>query len=75
MLVEACRSQIGSGALPVDLLPSAAVTIGGKSLGAVALLLRSLARPVIGRMGQGRLLLDCRCVEDADAAAFIAQLR
>ncbi len=30
--VEACRSQIGSGALPVDLLPSAAVTIGGNAL-------------------------------------------
>ena len=30
--VEPCRSQIGSGALPVDLLPSHAVTIGGKAL-------------------------------------------
>ena len=30
--VETCRSQIGSGALPVDLLPSAAVTIGGNRL-------------------------------------------
>ena len=30
--VEACRSQIGSGALPVDLLASAAVTIGGPDL-------------------------------------------
>ena len=73
--VEACRSQIGSGALPVDLLPSAAVAIGGKSLETVALLLRSLARPVIGRIAQGRLLLDCRCVEEPDEAAFIAQLR
>lgn len=73
--VEACHSQIGSGALPVDLLPSAAVTIGGKSLDKVALLLRSLARPVIGRIAQGRLLLDCRCVEDADEDAFVAQLR
>ena len=34
--VEACRSQIGSGALPVELLPSAAVTIGGKSLEQIA---------------------------------------
>ena len=73
--VEACRSQIGSGALPVDLLPSAAVAIDGKSLETVALLLRSLARPVIGRITQGRLWLDCRCVEEPDEAAFIAQLR
>ena len=72
--VEACRSQIGSGALPVDLLPSAAVTIGGKSLEEIADFLRSLPRPVIGRMARGRLLLDCRNLEQADEGGFIAQL-
>jgi L-seryl-tRNA(Ser) seleniumtransferase len=72
--VEACRSQIGSGALPVDLLPSAAVTIGGKSLDGIAKLLRSLPRPVIGRVASGRLILDCRCLERDDEAGFIAQL-
>ena len=48
--IETCRSQIGSGALPVDLLSSAAVTIGGKSLEDVNKYLRSLPRPVIGRV-------------------------
>ena len=72
--VEACRSQIGSGALPVDLLPSAAVTIGGKGLENVAHALRGLPRPVIGRVARGRLILDCRCLEADDEAAFIAQL-
>jgi L-seryl-tRNA(Ser) seleniumtransferase len=72
--VEECRSQIGSGALPVDLLPSAAVTIGGKSLEEIADFLRSLPRPVIGRMAHGRLLLDCRNLERAEEEAFIAQL-
>jgi L-seryl-tRNA(Ser) seleniumtransferase len=72
--VEACRSQIGSGALPVDLLPSAAVTISGKALDHIAKLLRGLPRPVIGRVAQGRLILDCRCLEATDEAAFIAQL-
>jgi len=72
--VESCRSQIGSGALPVDLLPSAAVTIGGKSLESLAAMLRALPRPVIGRIGQGRLWLDCRCLEAVDEAAFLAQL-
>jgi L-seryl-tRNA(Ser) seleniumtransferase len=72
--VEACRSQIGSGALPVDLLASAAVTIGGKSLEEIADFLRSLPRPVIGRMAHGRLLLDCRNLEQADEGGFIAQL-
>ncbi|HEY4043708.1 MAG TPA: L-seryl-tRNA(Sec) selenium transferase [Rhodopila sp.] len=72
--VEPCRSQIGSGALPIDLLPSAAVTIGGKSLDSIAEFLRSLPKPVIGRVARGRLILDCRCLEKDDEAAFIAQL-
>ncbi len=74
MTVEGCRSQIGSGALPVDLLASAAVTIGGPSLDEVATALRGLPRPVIGRIGQGRLWLDCRCLESADEVALLAQL-
>ena len=71
---EACRSQIGSGALPVDLLPSFAVTIGGASLENLAKRLRALPRPVIGRIARGRLILDCRCLEAGDEAGFIAQL-
>ena len=72
--VEACRSQIGSGALPVDLLASAAVTIGGGTLESVAFALRALPRPVIGRIAHDRLWLDCRCLEPAEEAAFAAQL-
>ena len=71
---EACRSQIGSGALPIDLLPSFAVTIGGKALEELAKFLRGLPRPVIGRLARGRLILDCRCLEATDEAGFIAQL-
>jgi L-seryl-tRNA(Ser) seleniumtransferase len=72
--VEPCRSQIGSGAMPVDLLPSAALAIVGKSLETLAQGLRALPRPVIGRIAQGRLLLDCRCLEPAEEPAFLAQL-
>ena len=72
--IEACRSQIGSGAMPVDLLPSAAVTIGGPGLDGLAASLRLLPRPVIGRMAQGRIWLDCRCLEAAEESIFIAQL-
>jgi L-seryl-tRNA(Ser) seleniumtransferase len=72
--VEPCRSQIGSGALPVDLLESWAVTMNGGTLELLAADLRSLPRPVIGRLNQDRLWLDCRCLEPADAAAFVAQL-
>jgi L-seryl-tRNA(Ser) seleniumtransferase len=72
--VEACRSQIGSGAMPVDLLPSAAVTIGGNTLEKLGKFLRSLPRPVIGRVARGRMILDCRCLEADAEAGFIAQL-
>lgn len=72
--VEPCRGQIGSGALPVDQLPSTAVTLGGKALDRLAGELRALPRPVIGRIHDGRLWLDCRCLEPAEEAAFLAQL-
>lgn len=74
VLVESCRSQIGSGALPVDLLPSFAITIGGSGLESAAGELRALPRPVIGRISQGRLWLDCRCLEEESEADFLAQL-
>ncbi|HET8997283.1 MAG TPA: L-seryl-tRNA(Sec) selenium transferase [Acetobacteraceae bacterium] len=72
--VEPCRSQIGSGAMPVDLLPSAALAIGGNQLDSLARFLRRLPRPVIGRIVRGQLLLDCRCLEPEQEADFIRQL-
>ena len=68
----ACHSQIGSGSLPVDLLESTAVRItpngprrgSGSKLEALAAAFRSLPKPVIGRIADGALLLDCRCLED-----------
>ena len=77
-----CKSQIGSGALPVDSLPSAALALvpvqsGRKSVGGalkrLAADLRRLAIPVIGRIEDDRLLLDLRCLDDE--AAFIDQLK
>jgi L-seryl-tRNA(Ser) seleniumtransferase len=73
--VEVCQSQIGSGALPVEMLPSAALTFGGKALEGLAFELRHLPRPVIGRVTRGRLALDCRCLEAGDEAGFIDQIR
>jgi L-seryl-tRNA(Ser) seleniumtransferase len=69
-----CRGQIGSGALPVDLLPSTAVTLGGGALDGLAAELRALPRPVIGRIHDGRLWLDCRCLEPGEETAFLSQL-
>lgn len=66
---EPCLSQIGSGSLPVDRLPSYAVTFApkdgrGGTLEELAESWRSLPVPVIGRLQDGKLWLDLRCLED-----------
>jgi L-seryl-tRNA(Ser) seleniumtransferase len=67
----ACRSQIGSGALPLDTIASAGLVIrssaGGGALERLAAALRGLARPVIGRIADGGLTLDLRCLTDEPA--------
>ena len=77
--VVRCLSQVGSGALPVDALPSAGIAIrpaqakgGGRSLAALAAALRALPVPVIGRVAEQALVLDCRCLEDE--AGFVRSL-
>jgi len=74
-----CQSQIGSGSLPVDLLPSAALVLAppsgrgaGTALKALEQRLRDLPIPVIGRIAEQALWLDLRCLEDE--AAFLKQL-
>ena len=72
-------SQIGSGALPVEVLPSAALSITAANgedepLRSLALRLRQLPKPVIGRLHNGSLLLDLRCLEPIHEDAFIEQL-
>ena len=67
-----CRSQIGSGALPLDTIPSAGLAITpvdgrGHSLDALAAGLRELPVPVIGRVSEGRLVLDLRCLSGDEA--------
>jgi L-seryl-tRNA(Ser) seleniumtransferase len=71
------RSQIGSGALPVSLLPSAGLALmplqqAGAAVEALAQRLRALPVPVIGRIEGGRVILDLRCLEDE--AEFVGQL-
>ena len=71
-----CASQIGSGALPTDTIPSAGLRItgaGGDAPDRLAARLRALPRPVIGRVSEGALVLDLRCLEDE--AGFIATLQ
>ncbi|HDL7645299.1 TPA: L-seryl-tRNA(Sec) selenium transferase [Yersinia enterocolitica] len=77
LAVEACWSQIGSGSLPVDRLSSWAVTFTpkegrGSALEALTARWRGLAKPIIGRVADGRLWLDLRCLEDE--AALLREL-
>lgn len=78
--VDSCEvlSQIGSGSQPLDRLPSAALRLHSqhankrtrsRQLRELASQLRQLPVPVIGRIADDSLLLDCRCVEDPLALA------
>ncbi|MGZ2748185.1 L-seryl-tRNA(Sec) selenium transferase [Burkholderia stagnalis] len=78
--VEPMFSQIGSGALPVDQLPSVGLVVrtpdgkrGGRALAQLEKQLRGWPRPVIGRIADGALRLDLRCLEAEDEAALVAQ--
>jgi L-seryl-tRNA(Ser) seleniumtransferase len=68
-----CASQIGSGALPAERVPSAGLAIrpigrgAGRVLASLAAALRELPVPVIGRVENNALVLDLRCLEDGDA--------
>ncbi|MBW6393032.1 L-seryl-tRNA(Sec) selenium transferase [Billgrantia antri] len=79
-----CASQLGSGSLPVDRLPSRALSWCSRAdsrrqrerqIRRLETALRRLPRPVIGRRHEGALLLDLRCLEGAqEEALFLAQL-
>ena len=66
----ACRSQIGSGALPIETLESAGLALHpigsspGRALAGMAARLRALSPPVIGAVKEDALRLDLRCLED-----------
>ncbi|VVD86531.1 L-seryl-tRNA(Sec) selenium transferase [Pandoraea nosoerga] len=80
-------SQIGSGALPVEQLPSYGLAIapagggkrgGGRALAKLEAALRALPYPVIGRIADQTLWLDLRCLapdNEARLALQFAELR
>ena len=69
--IEPVRGQIGSGALPVDLLPSFALAVRGKGLDRIADAFRRLPIPVIGRIADGTLFFDLRTLNDEPAFAAL----
>ena len=79
--VRELMSQIGSGSLPVDLLPSAGLALtpadargAGARLKRLEAGLRALPAAVIGYVRDGALHLDLRCLSPEDEATFVAQL-
>ena len=72
--VASCSSQVGSGSLPVDRLPSSALRIASERVKpeAIAAALRALPIPVIGRIHEDAVWLDGRTLEDE--GGFVAQL-
>ena len=77
--IEATLSQIGSGSLPVDRLPSVALVARprGKRAGVLHKLeaaLRRLPMPVIGHIADDALRLDLRCLPPDGETEFAAQL-
>jgi L-seryl-tRNA(Ser) seleniumtransferase len=78
--IQPCHSQIGSGSLPVDLLPSTCLAItpplrgrgAGTALNRIAAAFRALPAPVIGRVEESALRFDLRILENE--TAFMDQL-
>jgi len=72
--VEETVGRVGGGALPLTELPSYACAVEEE----LATRLREADPPVVGVVRDGRLLLDCRTLSDAEAdevAAAVAAAR
>jgi L-seryl-tRNA(Ser) seleniumtransferase len=76
LAVMAGRSEVGGGALPLAALPTAVLALGAPAHPAVAVdaRLRAGHPPVIGRIADDRLLLDCRTVMDDEVPLLAAAL-
>ena len=77
---RAVLSQIGSGSLPIERLPSVAVAIEGqdktgeKLVTRMERLLRAGQVPVIGRFQEKALLFDLRCLQDEHQGTWLKML-
>lgn len=77
--IQPVFSQVGSGSLPIDVIPSMALVCtyaqkkSGSALKALTARLRQLSVPIIGRVSDNSLVLDLRCLEDEND--FLVQLQ
>ena len=78
--IASVSSQIGSGSFPVEVLPSAGLSITSQNgedaeLRALDRRLHELPKPVIGRISNGALMLDLRCLEPDHEPHFLEQFK
>ncbi len=78
--IEKTNSQIGSGTLPVEKLPSIAIKIRPVSdkeseIRFLIKRFRQLPRPILGRLNNHALWLDLRCLELNEEPEFTSQLK
>ena len=68
LTVEDSTAQIGSGALPTEELPSKIIAVENEEIGAerIASRFRSASPPILGRIKDGRFLLDLRTIFDPE---------
>jgi L-seryl-tRNA(Ser) seleniumtransferase len=72
--VEASEATVGGGAFPTARIPSACVVLDGDAVSLEARL-RAGAIPVIGRIAEGRVLLDLRSVQESEDATLATLVR
>ena len=78
--IASVSSQIGSGSFPVEVLPSAGLAITSKNgedaeLRALDRRMHELPKPIIGRISNGALILDLRCLEPDHEPHFLEQFK
>jgi L-seryl-tRNA(Ser) seleniumtransferase len=68
LTVENSTAQIGSGALPTEELPSKIIAVENEKIGAesIAARFRNSSPPILGRIRDGRFLLDLRTIFDPE---------
>jgi L-seryl-tRNA(Ser) seleniumtransferase len=68
LTVENSTAQIGSGALPTEELPTKIIAVENEQIGAerIAARFRGARPPILGRIRDGRFLLDLRTIFDPE---------
>lgn len=76
MEIKPCESQIGGGSLPLERIPSMAVTIRPEKISVNELeeRMRLLPVPIIPRTVNDEILLDVRTISERDVKVIADQL-